>query len=445
MYTKLLLLLAFLVIPFGVAEAAYEQEFIITAYYSPQPGQCCYATGGYESDKVLNGQGHTSADGTAVYPGMIAAPSLYAFGTRITLPDYGVFTVHDRGGAIVDLGNGVHRLDIWVGAGEEGLARALAFGVQRIRGVVHPLGSTQPEEQYIYSAFPGPPARLADYAVHKDLMSIQPEREEKSYSVILLQNALHTLGYFTHSITGYFGEKTQESMLAFLGDAGLHQPAHKLTERTASYILAALHRKDAPSPLTQFIDGGASKAEIAKSQRLLRFLGFYRGRTHGIYDHNLKSAIFAFQQSHHLVTSQEELGAGRIGPATNAVLEREWNKKLNAKKAKQYIAIGKIKKTLNERNQHIASFMEQGSHGQQVRLLQEFLTQEGYFPAGKANGNFGPLTQQAVLSYQLARGIVQTENDTGAGTVGPMTLMQLREEQETALFRKVNASGWAVL
>ena len=79
----------------------YERDFVITAYYSPLPGQCCYVKGGEIADKILNGNGTHGADGTAVHPGMIAAPKSYAFGTRIQLPGIGIGTVNDRGGAIV--------------------------------------------------------------------------------------------------------------------------------------------------------------------------------------------------------------------------------------------------------------------------------------------------------------------------------------------------------
>ena len=49
----------------------YEQEFLITAYYSPMPGQCCYVRGGEAADKVLNGQGIAGADLTPVFPGYL--------------------------------------------------------------------------------------------------------------------------------------------------------------------------------------------------------------------------------------------------------------------------------------------------------------------------------------------------------------------------------------
>ncbi len=60
----------------------YVQNFIITAYYSPLQGQEHYVTGSYAGDIYLNGNGTNGADGTEVYPGMIAAPKKYAFGTK---------------------------------------------------------------------------------------------------------------------------------------------------------------------------------------------------------------------------------------------------------------------------------------------------------------------------------------------------------------------------
>ena len=59
----------------------YVKTFKISAYYSPLPCQEKYTTGSYEGDIRLNGSGVNSADGTPVYPGMIAAPKTYSFGT----------------------------------------------------------------------------------------------------------------------------------------------------------------------------------------------------------------------------------------------------------------------------------------------------------------------------------------------------------------------------
>ena len=137
----------------------FEQDFIVTAYYSPVPKQCGYVMGDLNSDIVLNGEGIRGADTTRVYPGMVAAPSTYPFGTRLVLPGIGTVTVHDRGGAIKELGD-AHRLDIWVGTGEEGLARALKFGVRHIHAVVYPPKSAQPEESLDLLSLKAPPKVL---------------------------------------------------------------------------------------------------------------------------------------------------------------------------------------------------------------------------------------------------------------------------------------------
>ncbi len=141
----------------------FEQDFIITAYYSPLPGQCGYVMGDIDADKYLNGQGTNGADGTPVYAGMAAAPPAYPFGTRLVLPGIGTVTVHDRGGAIQE-GEKAHRLDLWVGSGEEGLARALKFGVQHVHAIVYPTQSTpQPAESMDLTSLPAPTHALAPY------------------------------------------------------------------------------------------------------------------------------------------------------------------------------------------------------------------------------------------------------------------------------------------
>lgn len=104
--------------------------FEMTAYYSPLRNQPRYNMGNYSAEIRLNGRGTNGADGTEVYLGMIAAPRSYPFGTLIYIPDLGLFTVHDRGGAIRSTSEGedYDRLDIWMGKGEVARVRANTFG-----------------------------------------------------------------------------------------------------------------------------------------------------------------------------------------------------------------------------------------------------------------------------------------------------------------------------
>ena len=84
--------------------APVTQEFVVTAYYSPLPGQSFYLKGNLEAEKILNGNGTHGASGKPVFAGMIAAPKTYDFGTRIDFQGLGVGIVEDRGGAIVKAG-----------------------------------------------------------------------------------------------------------------------------------------------------------------------------------------------------------------------------------------------------------------------------------------------------------------------------------------------------
>ena len=65
-----------------------------------------------------------------------------------------------------------------------------------------------------------------------------------------------------------------------------------------------------------------------------------------------------------------------------------------------------------------ASTLRRGSKGENVRLLQQALIGTGYL-AGKADGKFGPMTEDAVIRFQKAN------NLTADGLAGTKTLSLL--------------------
>ncbi len=427
------------------ADAPYEQSFVITAYYSPLPGQCCYVKGGLLADRVLNGDGIRGADGTDVYSGMAAAPPTYAFGTRIELPGLGNVTVHDRGGAIQEWDN-AHRLDLWVGSGEEGLARALAFGVREVRGTVYPVGSQQPAENFVLESLPAPAERLTPFAVQSgELIGLAVNEGDSNYSVRLLQQALNTVGYFPRSVTGFFGPETKTSLEKFVADYRIGESAQSLSDRTAAFLKSAIARIGARSPIEKELDVGSQGARVASAQRLLRFLGYYRGRTNGVYDDRLAAAVLKFQLEKGIVASQSDAGAGRIGPTTKGLLTAEWNRKLVASRAERELALARVTSVLAQRGHVLDRFLSEGDSGDQVSRLQRLLAKNGYFPEHDVNGHYGPLTKSAVLQYQIDRGIIVADGDIGSGNVGPLTLARLQHEQQMDAYRLVRASGWSVL
>ena len=107
-----------------------ERDFVVTAYYSPLPGQSRYTTGTYAGDIRLNGGGKVTASWKGVFPWLLAAPRNYDYGTKIYFEGIGVWVVEDRWGAIVNAGERWYssdRIDIWMWYGDEWLNRALKW------------------------------------------------------------------------------------------------------------------------------------------------------------------------------------------------------------------------------------------------------------------------------------------------------------------------------
>jgi peptidoglycan hydrolase-like protein with peptidoglycan-binding domain/3D (Asp-Asp-Asp) domain-containing protein len=309
------------------SEKSYEQEFLVTAYYSPLPDQSVYFKGTYEGDIEFNGGGIEGADHTPVYAGMAAAPESYPFGTRIDLPGIGIVTVHDRGGRIVE-GNGFHRIDLWMGRGEEGLARAMEFGAKVVKGTAYPPGTTQPQESFDLAHFPAPPEALVTlgYSIVSLLDDEDVVREERSQRVSALHKALLDLGYFSHAITGYFGPVTADAVTAFQKDAGFAATPDFVNQETRTAIV--LHhaaRRVYGSPFGEdSLMSGDSGEEVRALQRMLKLLGYFQGGITGLFDQRIRSSVLLFQRAHGIVASEGNSGAGVFGPRTRQALLTAW-------------------------------------------------------------------------------------------------------------------------
>lgn len=435
-------------VPVSAEATAIPQEidYVLTAYYSPLPGQCCYVKGGIVADKILNGNGTHGADGTPVYVGMLAAPPTYAFGTRISLPGLGVLEVHDRGGAIqVIEGGAIHRLDVWAGYGEEGLARALSFGVKRIRGTMYPPSGTQPAEDFTLDRIPLDFDRLRPYnVVQHGLVDLEPKAGDTSLSVAYLQDHLHTLGYLEQSPTRFFGPETRVALERFQTDRGIAVQSESLDAETAASLMAAVRLlgRDMGVPL---VNEQSSRRDIASVQRLLRSMKYYRGRTDGLYGDTLKRAIMAFQKEKLLIGDETSPGAGTIGPVTQAMLADTVRSKRSKTIARGIVLLKRVRDTLAEREALVAVTLSEGYSGENVKVVQRLLARLGYFPADKINGQFGELTKQSVAAYQVENGVLASGAQKGAGVIGPITLKSLQKAQIQDAYTVVRGYGWDAL
>ncbi len=353
----------------GSLSYPYTKNFLVSAYYSPLPCQSRYATGSYEGDIRLNGSGVNGASGQGVYPGMIAAPKNYAFGTKLNIAGLGVGTVWDRGGAIVANGaGGYDRLDVWMGYGDVGLNRALNYGKRVVSVTVYGPDSGLPDS-----------LKLGGYSEQEKLYSCDEVAAEQDFEEPDVKSAPETIN------------TPQE-------------PVKKVV--TAVY-----------GGLDQELGYGANGEAVRELQQELSNFNLYKGEISGRYDDLTAHAVFKFQQAHGIVASKSELGAGHFGPQTR----QQMAQRLNGRETL-------VAKSSGSSHQYLVKELDPGITDPEVRKLQEFLMDKGYFNHPHLTNFFGPATFEAVFAYQLDRGVVTGANSLGAGRVGPGTLAQINSE-----------------
>ncbi len=120
---------------YGTAENSYwpqreERETITvtaTAYYGPVRGQRNYTTGSYAGDIRLNGDGLTKTEKEAQVGHIASDWNVLPRGSEVYVPGYGRAVVEDIGGAIQG-----KRIDLFMGYGDQGLEKALAWGIREV-------------------------------------------------------------------------------------------------------------------------------------------------------------------------------------------------------------------------------------------------------------------------------------------------------------------------
>jgi peptidoglycan hydrolase-like protein with peptidoglycan-binding domain len=429
------------------ADTSYDTMFTLTSYYSAEQGQVAFARGGYTAELILQGKGTHGASGEEVFAGMIAAPGSYEFGTVIELEGLGVFKISDRGGAIVEAGVldlAKHdRLDIWMGHGEAGLARALDFGVQHLSATVYPKGTPHPPISFDLEEQPAPLGRLRPYESEHHL-DMRAQFEDYGLTVQYVQEHLLELGYFHGTPTGYFGPVTKRALQIFINEMGLDESSEEVSATTIAYLLAAI-ATEKQTILDDYIYSDNTNVHlISTAQRTLRGLGYYRGRTHGVYDANFANAVIRLQQQYKLVADSSSLGAGNIGPKTLAALNDAHYKMRVRQTANTNIDMQRVNDSIKQSDIYVGQFLESGWQGKEVEKLQRLLKKLGYFTAD-INGVFGPATKAGVIAFQLDEGIIESAQERYAGYIGTDTLKALRTKARLGAFSAMRSFGVSVL
>jgi peptidoglycan hydrolase-like protein with peptidoglycan-binding domain/3D (Asp-Asp-Asp) domain-containing protein len=424
------LLAIFSVTPRGYAQSTeqaypYKQTFIISSYYSPLPGQAHYFKGSYERDITLNGGGVHGADGTAVYPGMAAAGKNIPFGTKMDIPGFGIVTVHDRGGAIKS-----NRIDLWMGAGEEGLERALGWGMRTLEVTVYGPNSGMQDSVNWTSI---PVANLQQFLVPTEHFRSDLALQDEGDDVIELQRFLRKFGYFEREPTGYFGEETRAAVQKFqlenkVIDSDKDPGAGNFGPRSRVALEALLKERKTKalgSIPTSTLKKGDRTAAVKALQDILAQYGFLRMEAvNGIFDDKTFDALYRFQVDIGAVEKPTDLGAGFYGPKTQTGL-----KKLVSDSYTPFTKLGATAQIQDKPRTFGDFFIKElavNDSGDDVLLLQEELRRLNFLGL-QPTGYYGKITEHAVYKFQQNFGIVKDKNTTGAGSVGPQTLAKLNE------------------
>lgn len=465
-----LLQLIVLAPPVTAAVPGEKRMIMVSAYYSPIPGQRFYMRGSYAGDIRLNGRGTNGADGTEVYTGLLAAPRTYPFGTRIVIPGLGVGEVHDRGGAIRAYNN-YDRIDVWMGYGEEGLSRALNWGMRLVEGEIY---------WKAYQVEPGlsfgwVSSQLPKSTLNRLMGRTVPNPKtftkaitvnSKKNDVKELQEALKLFGYYHGPITGTIGDQTRQAILAFQLSEGviLHKKsagAGRFGPRTQKALTAKLENFNSKvkkeqnrlrNNLADITYGLGKKSrgdQVYKMQQMLWELGYYQGELNGVYDSQTIDGVLEFQKANNILKNDWDHGAGYFGKQTRAAMASAVDERI--KKAAEYpvakqtwvpakidlpklssfdsnlkLAVSrKLKFGLEVELKQAKGLFHQNlalkAQGMDVKRLQNILIEDGYLVDGLNTGYFGVKTKTALIQFQIEQGIVKSAVSGGAGRVGPGT------------------------
>ena len=152
---------------------------------------------------------------------------------------------------------------------------------------------------------------------------------------------------------------------------------------------------------------GSNGKDVEELQKVLKSLGYFTVVPNGNYGPMTRASVMKFQQAKGI--SQ----VGAVGPATRAALNA-----LSGVIAPTAVVnpspVAPVASPLVTAPVQFNRNLVFGSNGADVKALQQILKNLGYFTV-VPNGNYGPMTREAVIKFQKAKGIAPL------GYVGPNT------------------------
>ncbi|MCV3214105.1 peptidoglycan-binding protein [Plectonema radiosum NIES-515] len=265
----------------------------------------------------------------------------------------------------------------------------------------------------------------------------------KGASVSKLQQNLRQLGYFNGRIDGYFGLDTQQAVIKFQQASRLRADG-VVGSRTIQAIL--IKRGEGEGGEYPVLSENSSGLAVTRLQQLLKQRGYFNTNPTGRFGPITRDAVIAFQRNSGLpangvanrqtwdallITSQEptpagvslsteqirelqqrlrDLGylntnpTGNVSPLTIDALRRfQQDYRLYADGIADSQILEAVRRAWEDRyanqNQPNKNYISVGDTGENVKALQERLTQLGYYNA-YPDGYFSEYTRSSVIAFQ---------------------------------------------
>ncbi len=245
---------------------------------------------------------------------------------------------------------------------------------------------------------------------------------EKGDTVMELQAALQSLGFYEGKLDGDYGNGTELAVKAFQKSKKLEEDgiAGQATLTLIFADIAALNTVNATNQNTQTnnvvatipsdtVRPGSKGDEVVAIQQALSTLGYYKGSLDGDYGKATEEAVKKFQKNRKLSTD------GVAGPGTlSALFGKNFvaNTTTNTP-TPQGTTYPKVN-SLAEIN-GVPSPVYPGETNEDVVKLQQALTVLGYYK-NTIDGNYGKSTESAVKAFQKKRGL-SSDGIAGQGTI----------------------------
>ena len=269
----------------------------------------------------------------------------------------------------------------------------------------------------------------------------------QSDQVLQLQQNLSALGFYTGSVTGHYGSKTEAAVSAFQKANGLSADGIA-GDKTLSKIAAAVSGKSTTSSSSSsssaqtssstsssssssgMLKLGSQSEEVRQLQQNLKALGYYSGSVTGNYGNLTKEAVYDFQRANGLSAD------GVAGAKTLSAISKKLSNSgasVVADTSTTSSSSSSTTTTTKVSALSTANALSEGSKGDEVKKLQKILAALGYFN-GNQTGNFGTVTKDAVIAFQKSKGL------SADGIAGSKTLAAINAEYSS----RTSSSGSTV-